>query len=101
MTGVQTCALPICFNGISGGASYGDENQNVTNYPIASLTDIKGDVYYARTYNWSSTAVATGNLKVSTEMALPAGLPHGIYLLTISANGIKSDPSLASIFFNF
>jgi hypothetical protein len=89
------------FNGISAGANYGDESQNSTNYPIARLTDFKGDVYFARTFNWSSTGVATGNLKVSTEMALPEGLPHGIYLLTISANGISSDASWGSRFYYF
>ena len=91
----------VGFNGISGGADYGDENQNSTNYPIARLTDFNGDVYYARTYNWSSTGVATGDTKVSTEMALPEGIPHGVYLLTISANGISSDLSLGSLFFYF
>ncbi len=89
------------FNGISAGTNYGDENQNSTNYPIARLTDFKGDVYFARTFNWSSTGVATGNLEVSTEMALPEGLPHGIYLLTISANGISSDESWESRIYYF
>jgi hypothetical protein len=89
------------FNGISGGACYGDENQNVTNYPIVRLIDFKGDVYFARTYNWSSTAVATGNEVVSTEMTLPPGLPHGVYLLTVSANGVSSDLSFGSLFIYF
>jgi hypothetical protein len=71
------------------------ENQNVTNYPIAGLTNLlNGNVYYARTYNWSSTGVQTGHEIVSTEMSLPAGLPHGIYLLSIRANGISSLPWL-------
>ncbi len=78
------------FNGISSGADYGDENQNATNYPIASLTDSNGNVFYARTYNWSNTGVATGNQVVTTNMTLPAGLPYGTYQLTVSANGIQS-----------
>jgi Kelch motif len=78
------------FNGISGGADYGDENQNATNYPIAKLLAQNGSVYYARTYNWSSTGVATGSLPVSTEMTLPVGLPKGTYRLSISANGLSS-----------
>jgi hypothetical protein len=78
------------FNGISGGANYGDENQNATNYPIAKLLAKDGTVYYARTYNWSSTGVATGSLPVSTEMTLPAGLLKGMYRLSISANGLSS-----------
>jgi hypothetical protein len=79
------------FNGISEGTSYGDENQNSTNYPIARLTSSNGTVYYARTFNWSTTGVATGHEKVSTEMTLPADLPHGQYLLSISAGGISSN----------
>jgi hypothetical protein len=79
------------FNGISGGADYGDENQNVSNYPIARLTSLSnGNVYYARTYNWSSTGVATGRQIVSTEMTLPVGLPKGFYFLSIIANGNSS-----------
>jgi len=78
------------FNGISQGACYGDEEQNVTNYPIARLTAQNGNVYYARTYNWSSTGVATGSTTVTTEMTVPAGLPNGIYRLAIIANGISS-----------
>ncbi len=78
------------FNGISQGANYGDEEQNVTNYPIAKLLAKNGTAYYARTYNWSSTGVATGSLAVSTEMTLPAGLPAGTYRLSISANGLSS-----------
>jgi len=83
------------FNGISQGAGYGDDIDTYTNYPIARLTATKvegGNVYYARTYNWSSTGVATGSTPVSTEMTLPAGLPKGTYLLTIIANGISSKP---------
>jgi len=79
------------FNGISSGASYGDEDQNSTNYPIARLTSAaNGDVYYARTFNWSSTGVETGTKLLKTEMTLPPGLPRGNYELTISANGISS-----------
>ena len=81
------------FNGISTGASYGDENQNSTNYPIARLKNtVTGDVYYARTYDWTNTGVATGSELVSTHMSLPAGLPSAKYQLSISANGISSQP---------
>ncbi len=78
------------FNGISEGSNYGDEFQNTTAYPIARLTDSAGKVYYARTFNWSDTVVQTGNRRVTTEMTLPAGLPHGQYNLFIIANGISS-----------
>jgi hypothetical protein len=78
------------FNGVSAGAGYGDDVQMNTNFPIARLTDQDGNVYYARTYNWSSTGLQTGNNKVSTEMTLPVGLPAGKYKLFIIANGISS-----------
>ncbi len=67
------------LNGISEGAAYGDDNQMASNYPIVRLTALNGNVYYARTYNWSSTGVMTGNTPVSTEFKLPAGLPLGTY----------------------
>ena len=79
------------LNGISEGASYGDDWQMNSNYPIVRLTS-GSNVYYARTYNWSSTGVMTGNTPVTTEFTLPAGLPAGTYSLVTTANGIASDP---------
>jgi hypothetical protein len=80
------------LNGISEGAAYGDDAQMDSNRPLVRLTDAAGHVYYARTYNWSSTGVMTGNKPVTTEFALPAGLPAGAYSLVAVANGISSDP---------
>jgi len=79
------------LNGISEGAAYGDDWQMATNYPIVRLTS-GNKVYYARTYNWSSTGVATGTTPVTTEFTLPANLPPGNYSLVAIANGIASDP---------
>ncbi len=78
------------LNGIGEGACYGDDDQNSTNYPIVRLTSGGGTVYYARTYNWSSTSVATGSTIVSTEFTPPAGLPVGTYALSVIANGNAS-----------
>src|ERR1044071_4678080 len=80
------------FNGISEGAAYGDDAQMASNYPLVRLTATNLSVYYARTYNWSSTGVMTGNAPVSTEFKLPAGLPIGNYSLVVVANGNPSDP---------
>lgn len=80
------------LNGISEGASYGDDFQMNSNYPLVRLSDGAGNVYYAKTYNWSSTGVMTGNLVVTTEYRLPVGLPAGQYSLVVVANGIASDP---------
>ena len=79
------------LTGISEGASYGDDFQMNTNYPVASLTDTAGNVRYARTFNWSTTSVMTGAAVLSTEFAIPAGLPTGTYDLRVIANGIASD----------
>jgi hypothetical protein len=80
------------FNGISEGASYGDDAQMNSNYPQVRLTNSTGQVCYARTYNWSSTGVMTGTNVVSTEFILPANFPVGIYSLVVVGNGFASDP---------
>jgi hypothetical protein len=79
------------FNGISEGASYGDDWQMATNYPVVRLTS-GSKVYYCRTSNWNSTGVRRGNAPDSVDVALPAGLPDGTYSLVVTANGIASDP---------
>ena len=79
------------FNGISEGATYGDDWQANTNYPIVRLTS-GALVYYARTSNWNSTGVMRGSSPDNAQFVLPAGLPLGTYSLDVSANGIASDP---------
>jgi hypothetical protein len=81
------------FNGICQGASYGDDEQMDTDYPIA-LFNASGTIYYGTTYNWSSTSVMTGSKVVSTEVQVPAALlgNPGSYTLQIIANGNPSDP---------
>ncbi len=82
------------LNGISEGASYGDDAQMDSNYPLVRLTDGSGNVSYARTYNWSSTSVMTGGRVVTTEFTLPSNLSTfpASYSLVVVANGIASDP---------
>jgi hypothetical protein len=82
------------FNGISEGAAYGDDEQMDSNYPLVRLINsTSGNVYYARTYNWTSTSVQTGNRVVATEFVLPQGLPSGSYSLVVVANGNASAPT--------
>lgn len=85
-------ATGTLFNGISQGAAYGDDWQMDTNYPIVRLVDSSNNVYYCRSFNWSSNLVMTGSTPVTTEFALPAGLPFDTYSLVVIANGISSDP---------
>jgi hypothetical protein len=77
------------LNGISEGTAYGDDAQMNSNYPLVRLTNSAGNVYYMRTYNWSSTSVMTGNKLESTEFTNSAGLPPGNYSLVV-ANGFSS-----------
>jgi uncharacterized repeat protein (TIGR01451 family) len=63
-----------------------------SNYPIIELKSSSGIVYFARSFNWSSTGVATGSTPVSTSFSLPASMPYGTYSLTVVANGIASSP---------
>lgn len=78
------------FNGISEGASYGDDWQMNTNYPMIRLTS-GSTVYYARTYNWNSCGVSTGSLVTTTNFTIPASVPAGTYSMEVTANGIGSD----------
>lgn len=81
------------LNGISEGASFGDDNQMNSNYPLVRAADGSGNVYYLPTYNWSGTGVSTGSKAVSTEFfAFPSLSPGFAYSLVAVANGIASDP---------
>jgi hypothetical protein len=80
------------LNGISEGAAYGDDAQMDSNYPLVRLRSTSGNVYYARTYNWSSSSVMASNRVVSTEFVVSTNVPAGLYSLVAVANGISSDP---------
>jgi hypothetical protein len=80
------------LNGISAGAAFGDDAQMDSNYPLVRLTDSNENVYYAPTYDWSSTGVATGNALVTTEFMVPGAVPSGNYSLVVVANGNPSNP---------
>jgi len=81
------------LNGLSEGASYGDDLQMNSNYPLVRLTGSGGQVAYARTFNWSSTSIRTGSTPVSVEFVLPAVLPPAPVSLVVVANGFASDPT--------
>ena len=81
------------LNGISEGAIYGDDEQMAGNYPLVRMTNIvSGNVYYARTYNWTPGNVITGTKIMTTEFALPPNLPPGTYSLVVVAVGNASAP---------
>ncbi len=78
------------FNGITEGAAYGDDWQMSTNYPLVRLS-LNDAVYYAPTYNWTSTVVMRGNKPDTTVFVLPAGMADLNYALKVVANGNPSD----------
>ncbi len=85
------------FNGLSQACSYGDDAQMATNYPIVRLQDSSNNIFYLRTANHSTMAVATGTATVSTFVSVPTDIPQGQYNLFVVANGIPSAPFAVSV----
>jgi hypothetical protein len=81
------------FNGLSQAASFGDEFQTATNYPLVRITNTgTGHVFYAKTHDHSTMGVATGSTPVSTHFDVPASMETGTSSLVVVANGIPSTP---------
>jgi hypothetical protein len=80
------------FNGLSEGASYGDDDSMAENYPVVQFKDAAGNISYGRTANWSSVGVATGTTPVTTQVTLPAGHTSitDFASFTVIADGISS-----------
>jgi len=63
--------------GLSQANAFGDELETSTNYPLVRIRNGgTGDVFYARTHDHSSMAVATGSQTVSTNFDVPASAPR-------------------------
>jgi hypothetical protein len=82
------------LNGISEGASYGDDAQMASNYPLVRLQSSSGTISYATSLSWSSDGVATGATTETAVFALPTGDAPGAYLVSVVANGIASNSAL-------
>ena len=81
------------FNGLSQAASFGDELETATNYPLVRITNnATHHVFYARTHGHSTMGVATGRARVSTNFDVPAAAETGSSTLEVVANGIPSRP---------
>jgi hypothetical protein len=79
------------FNGLSVGSDYGDDCTNATNYPIVRITNLATrHVFYARTHDHSTMAIATGSTIVSTMVDVPANAETGSSRIEVVANGIAS-----------
>jgi hypothetical protein len=83
--------------GLDQGATYGDDVQDNTNFPLVRITNsATGVVTYARTTNWTSVSVNPGTGS-STRFTLPPGTPKGKSTLVVVANGIASPPSTVTV----
>ncbi len=84
------------LNGQNAGSNYGDDVETDENYPIVSLTDKDGNVFYARTTNWNITEVALKTFRETVDFTLPARLTEpGVYKVTVIGAGISSISSPA------
>lgn len=87
------------FNGLSQGAMYGDDAQSATNYPLIRITNnATGHVFYVKTHDHSTMAVATGGASVSTMFDVPGNVELGDSTLQVVANGIPSNPYPVTVF---
>ena len=83
--------------GLDPGATYGDDVQDNTNFPLVRITNnATGVVTYARTHDWTSVSVAPGTGS-STQFTIPKSTPRGRSTLVVVANGIASSPSTVTI----
>ena len=81
------------FNGWSQAASFGDEYETSTNYPLVRIkNNATGHIFYARTHDHSTMAVATRSTPTFTTFDVPVGMETGASKLFVVANGIASNP---------
>ena len=86
------------FNGLGIGSDYGDDALSATNYPIVRITNkATHHVFYARTHDHSTMAIATGNTLVSTMFDVPAAAETGPSRFEVVANGIASKAKAVTI----
>jgi hypothetical protein len=86
------------LNGLSQAASYGDDAQIATNYPLVRIqNNASNRVAYCRTQNHSSMGAATGSIIHHTEFLVPSGMDIGASELRVIANGIASNPVALTI----
>jgi Kelch motif len=79
------------LNGLSQANIYGDDCNPSTNYPLVRLQNgITSQVYFARTYGFSTRAISTSQSPQSVCFSA-AHIPYGHYDLCVIANGISSN----------
>ena len=86
------------FNGLSQGAMYNDDFQDATNYPLVRIVNLATKhVFYCRTHDHSTMAVATGSELVSTHFDVSVRMETGSSRLYVVANGIPSAPVAVTV----
>jgi hypothetical protein len=86
------------FNGFSLGATYGDDAQMATNYPLVRIVNkASKHVFYARTHDHSTMGIATGKKLVSTHFNVPTNMETGASQLEVVANGVASKPVAVTV----
>ncbi|MFZ0287431.1 MAG: kelch repeat-containing protein [Terriglobales bacterium] len=79
------------LNGFSAGAAYGDDAQMATNFPLVVIRNkTTKHFFFARTTNFSTMGVATGNTIVSATFSVSTGTETGASTVYVVANGIPS-----------
>jgi hypothetical protein len=86
------------LNGISEGALWGDDNEAYSNYPLVQLSEWHPRVgvtssTYQRTFNWSSTGVATGALPETVQFNHDFTQGAGATLISVMGDGLASPSS--------
>jgi hypothetical protein len=85
------------LSGLTTGASYGDDYQSSTNYPLVRITNTaSGRVTYARTLKVGTHSVKPGEVSTAT-FQLPATTPRGASTLQVVGDGIASSPVSVTI----
>ena len=85
------------MNGFTQGAAYGDDAQSATNYPLVRFTNrITGNVYYERTHDHSTMAIAYSG-PASTTFDVSTNTETGLNEMEVVVNGIVSDPVTVNV----
>ncbi len=80
------------FNGWSQADNFGDELETATNYPLVRITNNSTHhVFYAKTHDHSTMAVATRGIPTYTHFDVPAGMETGASTLVLVVNGVPSN----------
>ncbi len=78
------------ISGLINGADEGDDMTMAENYPIVSLQDEAGNVYYCRSFAFSNMMPSKGPTPETCQFTTPKNLPEGTYQLRVSAVGVQS-----------